>query len=83
MKALDALAHGLPLVSTTAGIDGTGITPGLEALVSDDLGDYPRLLSAVLDRSMNRRMSEACLTLYETAYSPEAVSPQYRQVFMT
>ncbi len=83
MKALDALAHGLPLVSTTAGIDGTGITPGLEALVSDDLGDYPRLLSAVLDRSTNRRMSEACLTLYETAYSPEAVSPQYRQVFMT
>jgi len=83
MKVLDALAHGLPLVSTSAGIDGTGITSGLEALVSDDLGEYPELLSAILDPGMNDRMSEACLDLYEAAYSPEAVSRQYRQVFMT
>ncbi|MGH7125324.1 MAG: hypothetical protein ACREFI_13190, partial [Stellaceae bacterium] len=74
---------GLPLVSTTAGIDGTGITPGAEALVSDDLGDYPNLLSAVLDAALNERMSDACLDLYESTYSPEAVSRQYRHVFMT
>jgi len=83
MKVLDALAHGLPLVSTSAGIDGTGVTPGREALVSDDLGDYPELLSAVLDPGVNERMSEACLDLYEADYSPEAVSQQYRHVFMT
>ena len=83
MKVLDALAHGLPLVSTSAGIDGTGVTPGREALVSDDLGDYPELLSAVLEPGVNERMSEACLDLYETDYSPEVVSEQYRHVFMT
>lgn len=83
MKVLEALAHGLPLVSSRAGIDGTGITPGQEALVSDDLGEYPEMLSAVLDHGVNRNMSEACLQLYETAYSPEAVSGQYRQIFMT
>ena len=83
MKVLDALAYGLPLVSTSAGIDGTGVTPGQEALVSDDLGDYPELLSAVLDPGLNERMSEACLDLYEAAYSPEAVSQQYRRVFMS
>jgi len=83
MKVLDALAHGLPLVSTSAGIDGTGITPGREALVSDDLGEYPELLSAVLDPGVNDRMSEACLDLYESDYSPEAVAQQYRQVFMS
>jgi len=83
MKVLDALAHGLPLVSTSAGIDGTGVTPGREALVSDDLADYPELLSAVLDPGVNERMSEACLDLYEADYSPEVVSQQYRRVFMT
>jgi len=82
-EALRLAAHGLPLVSTSAGIDGTGVTPGREALVSDDLGDYPELLAAVLDPCMNERMSEACLDLYETDYSPEAVSQQYRHVFMT
>ena len=82
MKVLDALAHGLPLVSSRAGIDGTGITSGREALVSDDLATYPEQLATVLDPGVNRRMSEACLDLYETTYSPEAVSPQYRQVFM-
>ena len=47
------------------------------------MGDYPHLLSAVLDVAMNERMSDACLDLYEAAYSPEAVSRQYRHVFMT
>lgn len=83
MKVLDALAHGLPLVSTSAGIDGTGITPGREALVSDDLGEYPELLSALLDPGVNDRMSQACLDLYESDYSPEAVAQQYRQIFMS
>lgn len=83
MKVLEALAHGLPLVATKTGIDGIGITPGSEALVSDDLDDYPHLLSAVLDSHTNERMSNACRDLYESAYSPEAVSNQYRHVFMT
>jgi glycosyltransferase involved in cell wall biosynthesis len=82
MKVLDALAHGLPLVSSAAGVDGTGIVSGREALISDDLASYPELLSAVLDHGVNGRMSEACLDLYEGSYSPEAVAPQYRQVFM-
>jgi glycosyltransferase involved in cell wall biosynthesis len=83
MKVLDALAHGLPLVSSRTAIDGTGITPGQEALVGGDLSAYPELLAAVLDPRTNDRMSEACLDLYEAAYSPEAVSPHYRHVFMT
>lgn len=83
MKVLDALAHGLPLVATKAGVDGIGITPGCEALVSDDLEEYPHLLSAILDCRTNERMSDACLDLYESAYSPEAVTKQYRHVFMT
>ncbi len=83
MKVLDALAHGLPLVASRAGVDGTGIVPGREALISDDLASYPDLLSHVLEPALNSRMSEACLDLYETAYSPEAVAQQYRQVFMT
>src|SRR5262249_32718857 len=82
MKVLEALAHGLPLVSSRAGIDGTGITPGQEALVSDDLGEYPEMLSAVLDHGVNRNMSEACLQLSETVYPPEAVSGKSRQIFM-
>ena len=82
MKVLDALAHGLPLVSSTAGIDGTGITPGAEALVSDDLGDYPDLLSAVLSAARNERMSDACLISTNPLIRPEAVSRQYRHVFM-
>ncbi len=82
MKVLHALAHGVPLVSSSADIDGTGITPGAEALVSDDLGDYSHLLSAVLERRRNERMSEACLDLCETVYATEVVSRQYRDVFM-
>ena len=48
LKVLEAMASGLPVVSTPVGVAGLGITPGEEALVSKDITELSKLAIKVL-----------------------------------
>ena len=50
-KVGEALAHGLPVVTTTVGAEGMGITDGEEALVADT----PRAFAAAVARAYRER----------------------------
>ena len=57
LKILEALARGVPVVSTTLGAEGLGLRDGVEVLIADD----PVAFAAALDRVLAD--SELCLTL--------------------
>lgn len=60
LKALEAMASGLPVVSTPVGVAGLGVTAGREALISADIDELSRLTIKVLkNREFAERIGKA------------------------
>lgn len=85
VKILNALAQGIPVVSTTLGCEGIAVTPGWDAL----LGDTPETFAAQVLRVLNdpdlgRRLAANGRRLVEREYDYRpvchALDPVYAQV---
>lgn len=85
VKILNALAQGIPVVSTTLGCEGIAVTPGWDAL----LGDTPETFAAQVLRVLNdpdlgRRLAVNGRRLVEREYDYRpvchALDPVYAQV---
>ncbi|HWB66821.1 MAG TPA: glycosyltransferase family 4 protein, partial [Mycobacteriales bacterium] len=74
MKVLDALAYGVPVVTTAAGVEGigadtTGDTPGATVAAPQDFAD---VLAAVLaDESQRRQLAAAGRQLVLDRHTPQ------------
>lgn len=80
-KVLEAMAQGLPLVSTTLGVEGLGVTDGRELLMADT----PEMFASAVLRVVTDRQAEGTLTtalgnrartFVSTHYSWEQIVPQ-------
>ena len=81
-KVLEAMAYGVPVVTTPAGIDGIDATPGVHAVVSDDDEVMAQALVELLETPARRaRMAEAARVLVEQRYAPGPVVAQVEQVY--
>jgi GT2 family glycosyltransferase/glycosyltransferase involved in cell wall biosynthesis len=70
-KIMTALAHGIPVVSTTIGIEGSGLVPGKHVLVADDPRDFAAAtLRLYREPGLWRDLSEAGLELMAQTFSP-------------
>jgi glycosyltransferase involved in cell wall biosynthesis len=73
-KIGEAMAHGLPVVTTSVGIDGFGLTPGKNVLV----GDSPKafadaVINLLQDEALYRRIAAGGHRFIRRHYSEEAV----------
>jgi glycosyltransferase involved in cell wall biosynthesis len=60
MKLIEALAAGIPIVTTVLGAQGLGAEPGTQLLVADDAVTFARTVARVLtDRSLRDNLSVA------------------------
>ena len=82
LKVLEALAHGLPLITTGKGIESIPIEPGVHGLVSDDLGHFPHFMRTLQDPATNAALSAHCRALFESHYAQEAAYPRYAAAFL-
>jgi glycosyltransferase involved in cell wall biosynthesis len=53
MKVLDAIRHGIPVVSTKAGIEGTGLDAGQDVLVADSAKEMANQLKAIFSGTLD------------------------------
>lgn len=81
IKTLEALSRGLPVISTDFGVEGIPLEPGLDCLVENDLGQYPRLMSEVAEAGYNQRLSRRAREFYTGNYSKEKVFQEYDELF--
>jgi GT2 family glycosyltransferase len=76
-KIGQALAHGVPVVTTTIGAEGMGLTGGETALIADDPDAFAAaVVRLYTDVELWHRLSRSGRALVAERFSPEAVRPQ-------
>ena len=81
LKVLEALARGVPVVSTSVGAEGIATGPEQGVLVEDDLDRHPQLMQWLTRQHVNERMSQAARAHFDGTFSEEAVFRRYDDVF--
>ncbi len=76
LKVLEAMAAGLPLVSTTLGAEGIALTPGQDAVLADSPSELAAQVSALLsDRARAAALGAAARAFVEQHYDWAKVVP--------
>jgi glycosyltransferase involved in cell wall biosynthesis len=81
VKVIEALALGLPVVSTPVGVEGLGIEPGVHAVVADDVDGFADAVRAVAPLAVRRGLARAGRRLWEDTYSPDAMAAGMAEVY--
>lgn len=82
VKILEALARGLPIVSTTIGYEGIDLTPGEHLLVGDTPADFAAALVRILrDPGLGQRLAATGRRLAEERYDWRVVNPRVEAAY--
>jgi glycosyltransferase involved in cell wall biosynthesis len=78
LKILEALARGLPVVSSRIGCDGLGLRPGVDLLVEDSPAAFAAALDRLLtDDGLCGRLAAAGRTVVEQRYDWRAIGAAF------
>lgn len=78
LKTIEAMGFSLPVLGTRIAFRGLAVTPGVDALVEDDLDAWPALISALLaDPARMQALGEAARALART-HDHRLVLARYR-----
>jgi glycosyltransferase involved in cell wall biosynthesis len=81
IKVLEALARGLPIVATPAGVQGIEADESTGCLVGATPEDLAASMRLAFDPEANARLSKAARRAWDQTYSPEVVRSQYDEIF--
>jgi sugar transferase (PEP-CTERM/EpsH1 system associated) len=71
-KILEAMAHGVPVITTSAALEGIEARPGTDVLIGDDPQAFAKMTVAVLkDKNLRRTLSANALTVVRKNYNWE------------
>jgi polysaccharide biosynthesis protein PslH len=82
VKILEALARGIPIVSTTIGYEGIDLTPGEHLLVGDTPEAFAEAVVRLLSNpALGRQLAAAGRQLAEQRYDWRVVNPAVEEVY--
>jgi glycosyltransferase involved in cell wall biosynthesis len=81
LKAFEAIASGLPVVSTTLGVEGLGLTAGEHYLAADNDAEFAEAILNLLANTPRRiAMAETGRALLEARYSWAVIARQFEAI---
>ena len=82
IKILQALAMGIPVVSTSVGCEGIKVTNGREILIADEEERFAKSVSSLLqDEEYAKRLGKNGLKLVREKYSWEEIAKKFEGVY--
>ena len=82
VKLLNAMAMGLPIVSTSIGAEGLDVVSGEHLLIADTPGEFAEAVVGLInDRELGRRLGENARALVCEKYSWETVGARLLDVY--
>lgn len=81
LKVVEALASGLPIISTRFGVEGLGLFPGVDYLQAESASEFALRCQEILsDLEVSTRLAEKGIVTARTRFSTEALEPRMRQM---
>jgi glycosyltransferase involved in cell wall biosynthesis len=81
LKAFEAMAMGLPVVSTQLGVEGLGLVPGTHFVAADEAAGFAAAVRALLgDYALRRTLAETGRALLEARYGWERIGKQFEEI---
>jgi len=81
LKTLEALSYGVPIVSTSIGVEGISVVNGTQCIIEDDLTRFPELMLSLRDIKRNEYFSREAGAFYALHYSQKQVFMEYDLMF--
>ncbi len=81
IKVLEALARGLPVVATAAGVQGIEGGELSGCLTGESPQELATAMRTAVDPGTNRKLSDAARQAWDARYSPAVVRKRYDQIF--
>jgi glycosyltransferase involved in cell wall biosynthesis len=81
IKVLEALARGLPVIATPAGVQGIEGGEQSGCLIGDSPVQLATALRRATDPAYNQELSTAARLAWDTRYSPAVVRKRYDEIF--
>ena len=81
LKVIEALASGLPIISTGFGVEGLGLVPGEDYLQAETASEFARCCEAIrTDLELSARLSDKGIITARAQFSTGALEPRMRQL---
>jgi sugar transferase (PEP-CTERM/EpsH1 system associated) len=81
LKIYEAMAAGVPVISTTVGAEGLAVTDGCNIHLADDAETFARKLLALLSNATERQtVADAAINLVTETFSWESVTERFEAI---
>jgi glycosyltransferase involved in cell wall biosynthesis len=81
IKVLEAIAHGVPIVTTSVGAMSIPLEHKFHCFIEDNLHSFPDWLIMLQDIKTNKSISDNSLLLYKSLFSKDAITESYDKLF--
>lgn len=81
LKTLEALSYGVPIVSTSVGVEGIDISNGKNCFVSDDWAEFMTAMLSLKNSEVNTTMSIEAYDFFYKNYNIDVVFKEYKDIF--
>ncbi|KML28313.1 glycosyltransferase family 4 protein [Priestia aryabhattai] len=81
LKTIDAMKKGVPIITTSYGIEGINVSHDIHCKLEDDLDKYAQRILELKQESVRENLSHNAKLFYESNYTKEPIFLQYDSLF--
>lgn len=81
LKALTALYYGLPMITTSSGIDGIDVQDNIDCILENRIERFPEKMKRLCDVHLNSEISHNARQTFLKYYSRDSIFTEYDRLF--